>query len=144
MFVGNFRHSLDSKGRVILPAAFRSRLESGAYMARGLDGCLAVYPADEWERVASNMAEVARRGPRERQAARTFFAGAAEASPDRQGRVLVPANLRDFAGLVPDQEVVVNGAHSRVEIWEAERWAVREREGELAIAAAEDIPDFGL
>jgi MraZ protein len=145
MFVGQFRHSLDSKGRVILPAKFRSQLEgSGAYMARGLDGCVCVYPADEWERVAGNMRELSTRGPSQRQAARMFFAGAAELEPDRQGRVQVPAHLREFAGLALDREVVVAGVSSRVEIWDVERWSRREAEGEQVITAAEDIPDFGI
>ncbi len=144
MFVGKFQHALDAKGRVILPAKFRPQLETGAYMARGLDGCLCVYPADEWERVASNMREVATRGPAQRQAARTFFAGAAPADPDRQGRVQVPAHLREFAGLSPDREVVVAGVASRVEIWDAERWRASEIEGEQVITAAQDIPDFGI
>ena len=144
MFVGQFRHSLDSKGRVILPAKFRPRLEEGAFMARGLDGCVTVYPADEWERVADNMRELMARGGGERQAARSFFAGAAEVAPDRQGRVQVPAHLRDFAGLALERAVVVAGVHSRVEIWDAERWEQQEQQGEQVITAAEGIPDFGL
>lgn len=144
MFVGQFRHSLDSKGRVILPAKFRPQLEAGAFMARGLDGCVTVYPADEWERVADNMRALMARGGGERQAARSFFAGAAAAEPDRQGRVQVPAHLREFAGLSLEREVVVAGVHSRVEIWDAERWQRQEQEGEQVITAAEGIPDFGL
>lgn len=144
MFLGQYQHSLDSKGRVILPAKFRSQLEGGAFMARGLDGCVCVYPADEWERVSTNMRELSARGPGQRQAARTFFAGAAELVPDRQGRVPVPVHLRDFAGLGLDREVVVAGVLSRVEIWDAERWRQREQEGEQVITAAEDIPDFGI
>ena len=144
MFLGQYQHSLDSKGRVILPARFRGRLEAGAFMARGLDGCVCVYPTDEWERVAGNMRDLSIRGPAQRQAARTFFAGAAEVVPDRQGRVPIPAHLRDFAGLGLDREVVVAGVLSRVEIWDAEAWRGREQEGEQVITAAEDIPDFGI
>jgi MraZ protein len=144
VFLGQYQHSLDEKGRVILPAKFRGQLEGGAYMARGLDGCVCVYPTDEWERVAGNMRELSTRGPAQRQAARTFFAGAAEVVPDRQGRVAIPAHLRDFAGLGLDREVVVAGVLSRVEIWDAERWLAREQEGEQVITAAQDIPDFGI
>jgi MraZ protein len=113
-------------------------------MARGLDGCVCVYPTDEWERVSNNMRELATRGPGQRQAARTFFAGAAEVAPDRQGRVPVPAHLRDFGGLSLDREVVVAGVLSRIEIWDAARWVQREQEGEQVITAAEGIPDFGI
>ncbi|MGH9009737.1 MAG: division/cell wall cluster transcriptional repressor MraZ, partial [Acidimicrobiia bacterium] len=144
MFLGQYQHSLDEKGRVILPAKFRGQLEDGAYMARGLDGCVCVYPTDEWERVSNNMRELATRGPQQRQAARTFFAGAAEVTPDRQGRVPVPVHLRDFAGLSLEREVVVAGVLSRIEIWDAQKWATREQEGEQVISAAEGIPDFGI
>ena len=144
MFLGQYQHSLDEKGRVILPAKFRGQLEGGAYMARGLDGCVCVYPTDEWERVSNNMRELSTRGPQERQAARSFFAGAAEVTPDRQGRVPVPVHLRDFGGLSLDRDVVVAGVLSRIEIWDAERWAQREEEGEQVITAAEGIPDFGI
>ncbi len=144
MFLGQYQHSLDSKGRVILPVRFRGRLEEGAFMARGLDGCVSVYPRDEWERVAANMRDLSTRGPAQRQAARTFFAGAAEFVPDRQGRVPIPAHLREFAGLGLDREVVVAGVLSRVEIWDGQRWRAREQEGEQVITAAEEIPDFGI
>ena len=144
MFLGQYQHSLDEKGRVILPAKFRGQLEGGAYMARGLDGCVCVYPTDEWERVSNNMRELATRGPQERQAARAFFAGAAEVTPDRQGRVPVPAHLREFGGLSLDRDVVVAGVLSRIEIWDAERWTQREEEGEQVITEAVGIPDFGI
>ena len=144
MFLGQYQHSLDEKGRVILPAKFRGQLEDGAYMARGLDGCVCVYPTDEWERVSNNMRDLATRGTQERQAARSFFAGAAEVAPDRQGRVPVPVHLRDFAGLSLEREVVVAGVLSRIEIWDAQKWSTREQEGEQVISAAEGIPDFGI
>ena len=144
MFLGQYQHSLDEKGRVILPAKFRGQLEGGAYMARGLDGCVCVYPTDEWERVSKNMRELSTRGPQERQAARSFFAGAAEVTPDRQGRVPVPAHLREFGGLSLDRDVVVAGVLSRIEIWDAERWTQREEEGEQVITEAVGIPDFGI
>ena len=144
MFLGQYQHSLDEKGRVILPAKFRSQLEGGAYMARGLDGCVCVYPSDEWERVSNNMRELATRGTEQRQAARSFFAGAAEVAPDRQGRVPVPAHLREFAGLSLERDVVVAGVLSRIEIWDAARWSQREQEGEQVISAAVGIPDFGI
>jgi MraZ protein len=144
VFLGQYQHSLDDKGRVILPAKFRGQLEGGAYMARGLDGCVCVYPTDEWERVSNNMRDLATRGTQERQAARSFFAGAAEVTPDRQGRVPVPVHLRDFAGLSLEREVVVAGVLSRIEIWDAQKWATREQEGEQVISTAEGIPDFGI
>src|SRR2546429_1879809 len=107
MFLGEHQHSLDAKGRVILPARFREQLEGGAVMARALDGCLAVYPVAEFDRVARKLREARERGARERQAARTFFAGAVEITPDKQGRVAVPQHLREDALL--DREAMVAG-----------------------------------
>jgi MraZ protein len=142
MFLGEHQHSLDAKGRVILPARFRDQLEHGAVMAKALDGCLAVYPMDEFQRVADNARELAQRGPRERQAARALFAGAIEIVPDKQGRVAIPQNLRDFAGLTRD--VIVAGMFQRIEIWDAQKFRELDREGDASILSATEIPDFGM
>jgi MraZ protein len=143
MFLGTYEHSLDAKGRVILPAKFRERLESGAYLARSLDGCLALYTEDEFQKVAAEMQEQARRGGVQRNAVRSFAAGATEAAPDKQGRISIPAHLRSFAGL--DREVVVTGALSRVEIWDASRWQAIDREAEEALASATaGLEDIGI
>ena len=99
MFLGEHQHSLDAKGRVILPARFRDQLEDGAVMAKALDGCLAVYPVEEFQRVAANLQDARSRGATERQAARSYFSGAVEITPDKQGRVAIPAHLRTFAEL---------------------------------------------
>src|ERR1041385_1036254 len=119
MFIGEYGHSLDDKGRVIVPVKFRDRL-AGAVMTKGRDAVRCIYPQDEWERVATEAREMAKRGANERQAVRTFFAGATEAAPDQQGRVALPPHLREFASL--DREVVVAGVFSRLEIWDRERW----------------------
>jgi MraZ protein len=142
MFLGEHQHSLDAKGRVILPARFREQLEGGAVMAKALDGCLAVYPLAEFEQVAERARDAARGGKAGRHAARTFFTSAVDFIPDKQGRVAVPANLREFAGLTRD--VVVAGMYHRIEIWDADRFRERDREGDASILAAEDIPDFGI
>ena len=140
MFIGEYGHSLDDKGRVIVPAKFRDRL-AAAVMTKGRDGCLCIYPQDEWSRVAEEAREMAKRGSNERQAARTFFAGATEAVPDKQGRVALPAHLREFAGL--DREVIVAGVFSRLEIWDRDRWLARASAGDSAIAG-DELPDFGI
>ena len=134
MFLGTYEHSLDVKGRVILPAKFRERLESGAFLAKSLDGCLALYDAEEFQRVATDMQEKARRGAVERNAVRSFAAGATEATPDRQGRISIPLHLRTFAGL--EREVIVTGALSRIEIWDATRWRHIDTEAEQSLTAA--------
>ncbi|HLG00334.1 MAG TPA: division/cell wall cluster transcriptional repressor MraZ [Acidimicrobiia bacterium] len=141
MFLGEFQHNLDDKGRVILPAKFRDGLGHGAVIAKGRDKCLAVYPPDEWEAVATRTRELARGGPRERAAARSLFAGAMEVAPDKQGRVAIPNNLRVYAGL--DREVVVTGAFTHVEIWNAQDWADRSADGDTELAVGE-MPDLGI
>jgi MraZ protein len=142
MFLGEYQHSLDAKGRVILPARFREALAAGAVIAKALDGCLAVYPREEFGKVAENVRAVAQQGANQRQAARSFFAGAAEVVPDKQGRVAVPQPLREFAGL--ERDVVVVGQLQHLEIWDAARWRDADRAGAAAIAAAEDLPNLGL
>jgi MraZ protein len=143
MFLGTFEHALDAKGRVILPAKFRERLESGAFLAKSLDGCLALYDAEEFQKVALDMQEKARRGAIERNAVRSFAAGATEATPDRQGRISIPAHLRAFAGL--ERDVVVTGALARVEIWDAARWRALDSEAEQTLASAlPGLDDIGI
>jgi MraZ protein len=140
MFLGEYQHSLDAKGRVILPARFREQLEGGAVMARALDGCLAVYPVSEFDRVAAKLREARERGARERQAARSFFTGAVEITPDKQGRVAIPAHLREYASL--EREVIVAGNFDHLEIWDHVTFNQRDREGTASIVEGEGINDF--
>lgn len=140
MFVGEFQHSLDAKGRVILPARFRDQLEGGGYMARALDECLAVYPLAEFDRVARKLREARERGPRERQAARAFFTGAVEITPDKQGRVAVPQHLREYAHL--DRDVYIVGYDDHIEIWDAEKFRAHEADGIAALVEGEGMNDF--
>ena len=143
MFLGTYEHALDAKGRVILPAKFRGQLEEGAFLAKSLDGCLALYTAEEFEKVALDMQEKARRGAVERNAVRSFAAGAAEATPDKQGRITIPGHLRQFAGL--EGEVVVTGALSRIEIWDAGRWRDIDTEAERSLTSARPgLDDIGI
>jgi MraZ protein len=131
-FLGEFQHSLDAKGRLILPAEFRPGLAEGAVIV-GTDGkCLAVHPIAQFARVAQEVEERAKQGGRELASSRTFFATAKQVQPDAQGRVPISENLREYAGLTRD--VVVTGASSRVEIWDAERWREQKAEGEAGLA----------
>jgi MraZ protein len=140
MFLGEYQHSLDAKGRVILPAKFRDQLEGGAVMARALDGCLAVYPVEEFQRVATTLQDARSRGATERQAARSYFSGAVEITPDKQGRVAIPATLREFAKL--EREVTVAGNFDHLEIWDKETFEQRDAAGQASIAGGEGINDF--
>jgi MraZ protein len=141
MFLGEYQHSLDAKGRVILPAKFRDQLEGGAFIAKG-DGCLFVYTPEEFEIVATQMREQAKVNKTRREAARTFFAGAIEIQPDRQGRVAIPQHLREYARF--DRDVTVAGVFSRIEIWDSAAWRDRERAGDEALSDTEELPDIGI
>lgn len=135
MFLGEHNHSLDAKGRVILPSKFRDQL-ADAYVTSEMDGCLALWPSEEFQRRAVEMKERLRGTSDDRNVARVFFAGAQEAAPDKQGRVALPSHLRDFAQLRRD--VVVNGAFDHVEIWDAATWRLRKEAGERALAGSGD------
>jgi MraZ protein len=143
MFLGEHKHALDEKGRVILPAKFREPLIAGAYITKLVDGCLAVWTREEFQTVANELNEKAKRGTTERTVARSFFAGAVDVVPDRQGRIPIPQHLREYAGL--EREVVVTGAFSRIEIWDADRWQRVNAEGERGLAeGGADVRDIGI
>lgn len=105
MFMGEFNHTIDTKGRLIVPSKFRELLGDEFVVTKGLDGCLFVYPADEWKIIEDKFREVSQFSKEARKFARFFFAGAASCEVDKQGRVLLPAVLREFAGL--EKEVVL-------------------------------------
>ena len=118
MLTGQYTHSIDAKGRVNFPAKLREELGERFIITRGLDNCLFVYSVDEWDQLAAELHElpISKSAPLNR----FFFAGAAEAEPDKQGRVLLPAHLREYAGL--DRDVTIAGVSNRAEIWDSERW----------------------
>jgi len=142
MFLGEFQHSLDDKGRVILPAKFRDQLGAGAVIAKGRGRCLAVYPPAEFATVARRTRELATQSEQYRKAARSLFAGATDVVPDKQGRVAVPPTLRTYADL--DKDVVVTGAFTHVEIWDKGEWERQSGEGDEALVAGAEIPELGM
>ena len=139
-FLNRYRHALDDKGRVILPAKWRQQLEGGAFVAEWVGGCLAVFPPDEFARVSAELQEKAKRGERERRAMRMFFAGASDVMPDKQGRIALPQPGRDYARLAG--EVVLAGAGTRIEIWNPELYEREEEEGRAVLHSADGIADF--
>ena len=120
MFMGEYSHSVDPKGRLIMPAKFREALGSEFVMTKGLDECLFVYPKNEWESIEDKFREVPLTTKDARKFSRFFFAGAASCEIDKQGRVLLPSVLRDFAGI--DKDVVLVGVLNRIEIWDKAHW----------------------
>ncbi len=135
MFLGEFLHSLDPKGRLILPARFRELLTQ-AYVTSQMDGCLALWTPAEFQARAEDMNHRAKGSADERNMARVFFAHAQEANPDRQGRIAIPQNLRLFAGLDLESQVVVTGAWDHVEIWDVATWDRTKGAGESALLGA--------
>ena len=120
MFMGEFNLTIDAKGRLIVPAKFREILGDNFIVTKGLDGCLFVYPNDEWTRFEEKLKSLPLTNKNARQFTRFFLAGAAACEVDKQGRILLPQVLREFASL--EKDVVLVGVASRIEIWSRERW----------------------
>lgn len=139
MLIGEYSHAIDQKGRVIFPSKLREDLGEQIIITRGLDGCLAVYANDVWEGIQKQLAALPM--SKSRSIPRYMFASAAVVEPDKQGRIVIPQNLRDYAALTKD--VVFIGAGNRVEIWDRDRWAeITSSLTSDAIAAAMDELGF--
>lgn len=132
-FFGRFEHSLDTKGRVILPAKFRPPFERGGFLSQHLDGCLALWTPDEFDVQMNEMLERARQGSGDRNMARLWASNSSEVEVDRQGRMAIPVHLREYAAFETD--VLVLGAIDRVELWQPRRW--EEKTGPQADRLAE-------
>src|SRR3989338_3589277 len=124
MFYGEYEHSIDRKGRLIVPAKFRQALKAhdikSLFLTRGLDGCLFLFPESEWRVTENRFKQVSFTKGEGRKFNRLFFSGAAEVAIDRLGRLLVPRSLKEFAEI--KQDVVIVGVSNRMEIWAKEKW----------------------
>lgn len=120
MFIGEYTHNLDEKGRLAVPKKFRDQLERGAVVTRGLDDCLFLYTKDEWEKLAQKLASLPFSQANTRAFARLMLAGAMDVSLDKQGRVILPDYLRTYATI--EKSVVVAGLYNRLEIWNEKKW----------------------
>jgi len=124
MFLGEYTHTIDGKGRLTIPARFRALLAAGLVVTRGFDRNLMAFPLDGWKELADRISDRPLSDEDMRAFRRRLFSGAVDLVPDRQGRILMPPFLRDFAGL--NSEVVVAGMYDYIEIWNTEAWrAVR-------------------
>ncbi|MDO5337733.1 MAG: division/cell wall cluster transcriptional repressor MraZ [Eubacteriales bacterium] len=121
MFMGEYHHMIDGKGRLIIPVRFRELLGTEFVITRGLDGCLSIYPMDAWEAFEEKLKALPLTNKNARTFSRFFVAGATLCELDKQGRILVPAALREFAGL--EKDVVLTGALSKIEVWSKEKWS---------------------
>ncbi|MFC5703605.1 division/cell wall cluster transcriptional repressor MraZ [Cohnella faecalis] len=141
MFLGEYQHSIDDKGRIIIPAKFRDALGSDFIVTRGLDSCLFVYPREEWTQLEQRMKALPSMAANARAFSRLLFSGASECEWDKQGRVNVPGHLRDYAKL--DKDCVVIGVSTRVEIWDKKAWEEYSRASQDSFnEIAEKLVDF--
>jgi len=143
MFIGEYHHSIDDKGRLAIPMKFRGDLAKGAVVTRGLDTSLFLFPKEEWDKLAEKLAGLPLGQSNSRAFARLMLAGAMDVEVDKQGRVVLPEYLREYASL--SKQVVVAGLYNRLEIWNAEKWqtyktsieqdvgGIAERLGELGV-----------
>lgn len=143
MFIGEYSHNLDDKGRLSIPAKFRRELTGGLVVTRGLDHCLWLYPKDEWEEMAKRLAALPVSQANSRAFARLMLAGAWDAELDSQGRVIIPEYLRSFATL--DKKITVAGLYNRVEIWDEAKWAEYKSKAESeSESIAEAMGELGV
>jgi MraZ protein len=143
MFMGEFQHTIDGKGRLFIPVKFRDGLGEKFVVTKGLDNCLFGYPINEWTALEQKLKALPFTKADARAFVRFFFSGAAECELDKQGRILLPQNLRDYAELFKD--VVFIGVSSRIEIWSKDKWDKYSQEAEQAYDdLAEKIVDFDL
>ncbi len=120
MFMSQYNHTVDTKGRLIIPSKFREMLGDEFVVTKGMDGCLFVYANDDWKVFEEKLTSLPITNKDARKFARFFLAGAAPVEVDKQGRILLPSHLRDFAELFKD--VVLVGVGSRIEIWNKDKW----------------------
>ena len=143
MFMGEFQQKLDTKGRMIIPSKFRDSLNEQFVITRGLDKCLFGYTMDEWARIEEKMKSLPLTKKDARKFMRLFFSGATVVDMDKQGRINIPSNLRDYASLLKD--CVVIGVSSRIEIWAEGEWEQFYSDSEDNFEdIAEDLIDFEL
>ncbi|HHV45468.1 MAG TPA: division/cell wall cluster transcriptional repressor MraZ [Tissierellia bacterium] len=143
MFIGEYQHTLDSKGRLIIPSKFRDNLGLEFIMTKGLDNCLFVYPKEEWKALEEKLRTLPLTNRDARAFVRFFFSGATECILDKQGRILIPNNLREHAKLVKD--AVIIGVSSRIEIWSKEEWDRYNNDDSLSYdSIAEKMEQLGI
>lgn len=142
MFIGEYQHALDSKNRMIVPSKLREELGNKFVITKGLDGCLYAYPQDEWKNLEEKMKTLPLTNRDARSFVRFFFAGACEIEMDKQGRGLIPQNIKEYAGI--EKEIVSIGVLTRVEIWSKEKWQEYNDSNVDFESIAEKMSDLGI
>lgn len=143
MFIGEYQHNIDEKGRLQIPAKLRQKLGKGAVVTKGLDNCLFLYPKTDWSSLADKLSKLPISKSSTRAFARLMLAGAMDVEIDSQGRMLLPEYLRDYAAL--NKKVVITGLYSRLEIWDQTAWLKYKKATEKNSSAnAETLGDIGV
>lgn len=141
MFLGEYQHALDDKGRVVLPRKFRDALEHGCVITKGQEHCIYLFTMDRWKEEMEKVAKLPRTDRRSRNFSRSFFAGASDQSIDKQGRIAIPENLRSYASL--EKDVTVVGVADYVEIWSTSVWEDVAAEADELYAGIEEVLSEG-
>ncbi|MCX6796212.1 MAG: division/cell wall cluster transcriptional repressor MraZ [Candidatus Falkowbacteria bacterium] len=143
MFIGEYQHRIDEKGRMAVPVKFRILLKKGAVVTRGIDNCLFLYPREQWAKIANKLANMPVSQARARAFSRLMIAGAMEVDFDNQGRISLPEYLRIFAGL--KKKAIIAGLYDRLEIWDEENWNKYKNGAEKeSTAIAESLAELGI
>lgn len=143
MFIGEYQHILDTKGRIIIPSKFREDLGANFVITKGLDSCLFVYPMEEWKIIQDKLKTLPFTNKDARAFIRFFFSGASEVSLDKQGRVLIPFNLREHSKL--EKDAVIIGVATRIEIWSKKQWQDYNEDDNLSYdKIAEKMAELGI
>lgn len=141
MFMGEYSHTIDTKGRLIIPAKFRELLGEEFVLTKGLDGCLSIYPMEEWKSFEEKLKSLPLTNKNARKFSRFFVSGATVCELDKQGRILVPSTLREFASL--EKDVVLTGSLNRIEIWSKTKWTENSDYDDMD-SIAEDMQSMGI
>ncbi len=143
MFIGEYQATIDEKGRISVPAKFRSKLKTKVVVTRGLDNSLFLYGMDEWEKLAEKLASLPISTANTRAFSRLMLAGAMDCEVDKQGRIVVPSYLKEFAKI--SKKVIIAGLYNRIEIWSEELWNAYKQQTEAASnSIAEQLGSLGV
>ncbi len=143
MFIGEYNHNLDTKGRLAIPVKFRSSLKKGAVITKGLDNCLFLYSREQWQEMAEKFASLPISQAKARAFARHMLAGAMDVEFDRQGRITLPEYLRKFSSL--KKRVIVAGLYNHLEVWDETAWNIYKKQSEKnSNAIAEELSELGI
>lgn len=141
VFLGEFQHTMDSKGRVVIPSKFRDELQQGCVITKGQDNCLQILTKANWELESSKMASLPSTDKTSRQLRRALFSGAIDANIDTAGRVSIPENLRTYSGIDFNDEVTVTGSGPVVEVWSTKSWKKIQNEADHAFANINEVKE---